>query len=624
MQRHIAVLEIALRSAVLVGSVALTGCQAERCCLIGHYAQSASTVADVTPIDSSAGEQVSTGQEAVPGDSRNNGGLREPLPLPAADTSATEASNWKIPLSTQFAGAHSQSQETASQIGSSQIGSSQIGSSQIGNSQIGNSQIGNSQIETVSLNQQEIDSSSVASVQPRRFEVPRELPGSDASSLRLPAFDENQPLTERRSLIRSLFPELPHNLIEQTEIDRADRPMTLAELQQHGLANSPVLSQAAADVELARGKTVQVGLYPNPTIGYQGDTIGTGGTAGYNGAFLSQELITGGKLTLAQDSALMAMQAAEANLRKSRIALASDIRRGYFKVLLAQESVTFSRALAQLSEEVYQAQIDLVAGGENAPYEPLQLRVLAVQARNAVVRAENQATAAWRQLASTLGVPDMPRNAVAGSVEVSAPKIDFQSARDLMLSIHSDLVAANAMISSEQFNLQLQEAIPVPNIELYTALQHDDTSAVNDLSFNLQIGIPVPIYDRNEGNITSAHAKVTRAQQDLIDKRNSLQSTLAEIYCRYSSNVTIASSYRTEILQDQVRVYRGVYDRFREAGDSVDFAQVVVAQQTLSQAVVSYLDVLGEQWDATIDLAEILQVDDLFTMGVGAEVVAVP
>ncbi|MBI1315184.1 hypothetical protein GC176_28165 [bacterium] len=588
----------------------LAGCQSDRCCLIGHYVQTASTVADDTPPPQAAtkpdGQSSSPPAPASTGASGSGAALdglpalpetppvlRQPVPAPEPQAARRPPSTVGEQLS--------EARPIWRPSGIQQVSFQSAPES----------------LATRSADGQKNEA--VARQRSQRFAVPKELPGSDASPLRLPAYDAQQPLEVRRSLIRSLFPELPYEVPPLVAGDRADEPMTLSELQQLGLEHSPVVSQAAADVESARGKAIQVGLYPNPTVGYEGDTVGTTNTAGYNGAFISQEFVTAGKLTLAQDSALMAMQAAEADLRKARVSLASNIRRRYFELLLAQERLVFSRALATLSEEVYHAQIDLVAGGENAAYEPLQLRVLAVQARNNVVQADNRVMAAWRQLAATLGLPEMPRTEVAGSIETPAPKIDYESARTIVLSRHSDLIAAQSLISSAQYNLRLQEVTPIPNIELYTAVQHDATTPLDNFSYNLQIGLPVPVFNRNQGNITSAHAQVTRSQQDLIDKRNTLQNMLAEIYGRYASNMTIAASYRTEILQDQVRVYRGIYDRFREAGGDVDFAQIVVAQQTLAQAIAGYLDVLGQQWAATVDLAEILQADDLFAIGGGAE-----
>lgn len=70
-------------------------------------------------------------------------------------------------------------------------------------------------------------------------------------------------------------------------------------------------------------------------------------------------------------------------------------------------------------------------------------------------------------------------------------------------------------------------------------------------------------------------------------------------------------------------VYRGIYDRFLVDGQSVDFAQVVVSQQTLAQVVDGYVLSLTNEWTALVDMAQLLQVTDLQTMD-GAAVSAVP
>ena len=73
----------------------------------------------------------------------------------------------------------------------------------------------------------------------------------------------------------------------------------------------------------------------------------------------------------------------------------------------------------------------------------------------------------------------------------------------------------------------------------------------------------------------------------------------------------------------QVRVYRGIYDRFLVDGQSVDFAQVVVSQQTLAQVVDSYVVSLSNEWNSLVDVAQLLQVTDLQTMD-GAAVSSSP
>ena len=447
----------------------------------------------------------------------------------------------------------------------------------------------------------------------QRFQVPEEIPGAEAGPLRLPLFDPTQSHQERRSAIESLFPGVPAPQVAPGPYAAGSTSVvSLGELQQIALQNSPALRVAAADVREACGLAVQAGLYPNPIVGYEGDSLGTARTAGYNGLMVTQEFVTAGKLDLAQTAAMMKVRAAEQQLRKARIALASDVRRGYFAVLIAQERVKYARAIAHLADEVYAAQVDLVAAGEAAAYEPLQLRVFAAQARNDIVKAENDLSAAWRSLAATLGMPQMAYRPPIGSAEMPPPGIDYDQASGILLSRHSDLAAAQALITRACYNVRLQEAMPIPNLTVYTALQHDDTTTLNDFAANVQVGLPLPIFDRNQGNIAAAHAQLGRSHQDLADTRNQLLGDLAQAYNRFATNRTIAENFRTQILPDQVRVYRGVYDRFRQAGGVVDFAQIVVSQQALADAVTSYVDALQAQWESAVDLAELMQVDDFF------------
>jgi outer membrane protein, heavy metal efflux system len=448
------------------------------------------------------------------------------------------------------------------------------------------------------------------------FDLPRDFPGGDAAPLKLPRMDSGATATERLSIVNSLFADLPGAKVTAIPFDAEGRIMTLTELQDIALQNNPTLRQAVARVEAARGAMIQAGLYPNPTFGYEGDTVGTADTNGYNGGFLTQQFITAGKLGLAQNSAMMEMRAAEFDLRTTRIEVATAVRRLYFSILVEQERIRLYESIQAISDEVYQAQRTLVAGGESALYEPLQLRVLSVLASNNVLTAKNSLAAFWRQIAAAVGTPDLLPATVAGSIEMNVPQIELQQAIEMMLAQNADLTAAQYRISSNQYNLRLQQATPIPDVTVYSALQRDSTSPLtpNRTTFNLQVSVPVPVFNRNQGNITTARATLVDADRNYFTVKNQLQADLADAYNRYVTSQTIVTNYRDAILPDQVRVYRATYSRFRIAGQEVDFAQVVVTQQTLVQAVIGYLDAVTGQWQATVDVARLLQVDDLFTM----------
>jgi len=91
-------------------------------------------------------------------------------------------------------------------------------------------------------------------------------------------------------------------------------------------------------------------------------------------------------------------------------------RVSYFAVLVAQENLAIARAMSNLADEVYRLQLRQVQGGQAAAYEPLQLHVLAVQARSTVVQARNRYLSAWRQLAAAeLRRGDRPGDRQRGS-----------------------------------------------------------------------------------------------------------------------------------------------------------------------------------------------------------------
>jgi outer membrane protein TolC len=166
-----------------------------------------------------------------------------------------------------------------------------------------------------------------------------------------------------------------------------------------------------------------------------------------------------------------------------------------------------------------------------------------------------------------------------------------------------------------QRRLELARVTPLPNIGTYLAVQQDDTFKPGGATYNLQIGAPIPIFDPNTGNIISTQAKLYEAEQMISQTENQLLAQLADAYSRYESNRRFVQDFQPLSLQDQVRTYRGIYERYRSDSRGLQFVDVFVAQQTLSTLLNQYIDLLGAQWQAVVDVAELLQIDDIYLLG---------
>jgi cobalt-zinc-cadmium efflux system outer membrane protein len=449
---------------------------------------------------------------------------------------------------------------------------------------------------------------------PDRLRIPPDLPGADAPPIPpLPSLELPQP--KREVIIRQRFPALePLGADPEPMLPKEGRPWTLADLQALAAANSPLLRRAAADVEAARGAAVQAGLYPNPIVGYEADQVQPGpkdtNNAGQQGAYFQQVFKLWGKLDLARCVALMDLRNAEVALRRAQLDLAGQVRAGYFAVLVARENVVIARALAQLSDESYQLQQQLVLGGPAAFYEPLQLYVQSAQARSTLAQARNRYSSAWKQLAATLGLPVLPPTRLAGRADTAPPRYDYSEALARVLARHTDILTAENAILRADYNLRLQKRVPWPDLNANLVLQHDN-AAGND-QFNLQLGIPVPVFDRNQGNIYQAKAQLGRAYSDLEATRNDLASRLADAFERYDNGRVLLANFRERILPNQVRVYRALRQRYQQEVGTVSFGDIVAAQQTLGGLVTTYLSALSDHWSAVVGVATLLQVDDLY------------
>ncbi len=486
-------------------------------------------------------------------------------------------------------------------------------------------------IEAVPIRLASYSQSAVVNEKPKQqdpLRLPAEFPGAETPPISLPRLNADgtklDAKTQQENILK-LFPDLPPLPYESDALpDDSRAVMGLEEFHRIARENHPGLRAAAASVEVAHGAVIQAGLPPNPSIGYQADTVRTANTLGYHGMYLQQTFIAAQKLGLAAQAATFEYANAQVTQRRTWVTVQSSVRRAYFQVLAARRRAVLARVQCEYSERAYQAQIKLVVAGESAPYEPLQLRVLTTQARASLIRAQQDAIAAWRTLAAAVAIPALEPTNIEGRIDCPTPDISYPSALARMTAVHTDLRIAENLIARNRTLVTLADRTPIPDLDVGFVLQRDYTFQPGTNTYNLTLGGAVPVWNRNQGNRMSTRAELVRSTQLIADTENQLIGRLATTYGVYKSNRQLASSFRTDALSDQVSAYRGIYQRYLTDPSGISFNDVIVAQQTVSGVLNQYLDILQSQWQSTVDLGELLQVDDVFQMGDPVPVAEIP
>jgi cobalt-zinc-cadmium efflux system outer membrane protein len=446
--------------------------------------------------------------------------------------------------------------------------------------------------------------------------VPPELPGANVPPLQWPTPEEGP--ARREAAAERLFPELPLVSPEPQPLAGPNgQPLTLTDLQQLAMVTSPTIREAEADLKAAQGAFIQAGAYPNPNVGYEEDTGNDGGTAGFQGGFIEQVVKTAGKLKLAQAAAQMDVLNADLAVKAAKSTVASQVRSGYFAVLVAQENLKISRALVRLTDEIYQREVAGLRFGQVAPYEPVPFRVLANQGRMAYIQALNRYYSAWHQLAAAVGRPDMPPTQLAGRPDMPLPVYRYDAVLARVLGQHTDVLTAQNSIQKARYNLRLTQVTPISDVDVRAVVQKDFTTAPFLIAHTLTVGVTVPVWDQNKGNIIQAQGNLLHAVEDVHRVRDDLTTRLSDAFERYENNRVLLEYYRDRILPDQVFLFRQLYTRFRGPGEGLTLIDISTAQQNLATSLATYLTTLAALWTAVSDVAGLLQTDDLFQVAAG-------
>lgn len=455
-----------------------------------------------------------------------------------------------------------------------------------------------------------------------KLDIPTELPGAEAPKLDLPSPDVDKGRA-RKEALRTLYPDLPPVGPDSPGTPGpGGKPLTLGQLQNLAMSNNPALRQAAARVEAARGAAVQAGLPPNPTVGIAGNTVGTANTAGQLGPYFDQVWPLGNKLQLARAVAAMDLRLAEIALRRAELDVLTEVRRAFFKRLVAQESIRVLRALERMAHDVHRVHTDqVILGTEAAPYEPLQTRAQATQARAALVRARHQAVAAWKGLAVAVGLPGLPETDLAGNLQdMPLPLYEHAAVLDHVLKGHTDLLTAEAGVMKARHGVARARALNIPDLEVNVQVTPDFTTPRNPITPTFTVGLNgLPVWHRNHGAIAQAEAELSAADNDVPRVRNDLAGRLAEAFGRFAAARDQVVLLRDGALPDQVRAYRALRDRYVRDPSLPDssqpnFQDVINAQLNLGQLMVTYLGLLDDLTGAMIDVADLAQTDDLFAL----------
>jgi outer membrane protein, heavy metal efflux system len=458
----------------------------------------------------------------------------------------------------------------------------------------------------------------------KKFEVPGSVPGSDAPRILLPDKFEKLPEKDKQTAIERFFKLRMEVGPDPVPVPGPEgHPLSLADLQKLAREHSPLLRQAASDIEAADGARIEAAVYNNPTLQYGNSPVSfTSGQTVAGG--ISQTIVTMGKRKLAESAALMDLENAKLAYRRAETDLMAQVRSNYFQVLVNEEGMRANRGLMELTDQIYKVMLLQLKQGQVAAYEPAQIGVFLGQAQVAYIQSRHSYLESWKLLATSIGLTAMPATQLSGSISSELPRFEFEKSLALVLQNHTDVLTANNGLLKARLLLRLQEVMAVPDVTVGAMIIHDDSLPGPPRFAPAFMGsIPVPVFDRNQGNIKSAQGALMRAIEQPHATQNALTASFADSYRRLEENRMVLDLYRKQLLPQQVQAFRSTVLRHYGIGTvelsvpgaaTAYFGDLISSEQNLVTLIASYLSTLGNYWQAVSDTASLLQIDDAYLM----------
>ena len=188
--------------------------------------------------------------------------------------------------------------------------------------------------------------------------------------------------------------------------------------------------------------------------------------------------------------------------------------------------------------------------------------------------------------------------------DLAPPPPPQEELTELALSSRPDLAAFRLGIVSAQANLGLQRANRFSDAYLlyqpFTFQNNAPYGKLSGPSWAVGITVPMPVFNRNQGNIERAKINVHQTEVQLIDQQRRVATEVRQAINEYRVSGEIIRNIRQEAMPALQRAFEGRRRLFQE-GEATRFA-FLDAQRRYNELAKAYLDSLARHRRSMLSL----------------------
>lgn len=376
--------------------------------------------------------------------------------------------------------------------------------------------------------------------------------------------------------------------------------LTIAQAVDEAVRHNLTLIAQRANLSVADTQMLTARLRPNPVASFGADhldLLGTGFDDVNNGGppevalRVDLPIERGAKRERRIDLASASKALAEAQFADAVRTLRADVTLACIDVLAARATRTLVADNLRAFEDLARVNRARVAAGSLAPVESTRSEVARLQFRSTAVRAELELATALARVRTLIGRSATDPIDLADDLRVAEPAAgvpDVAAVQQLALATRPDLRSLQLGQARSVADLRLQESLGVIDYTVGAEYRRQQGIAGRSNSLGFFVSAPIPLLNRNQGEIARADAEHDQLSRQTAAVRSQILSDVDIAYREYTTNRDLVTAIEHDLIQPATSARDISTYTYRAGGSSL--LELLDAQRAFNDTMQSYLD----------------------------------
>lgn len=376
--------------------------------------------------------------------------------------------------------------------------------------------------------------------------------------------------------------------------------ITVEEAVQTALEQNLGLKVQEQDLEIARGELLKARVFANPELELRGETdaIFSNEGEGVYSVSLGQTFFIAPKRRYRIGIAELNLGRTQKAIENTRRLLVAEVKEAFYAILLLQERLKFAEELIGINERFVQLTEGRFREGFSPELDVNLARIQLQQARRNRTEIEKDLSVAKASLNFLLGRPAQAALMAQGEFMDQEISLDPSRLKQAAFTQRADLAGQEVSLNIAGKEINLARADRIPDVTLsFDYTQERSIFSEMDLSdrdrlAGLRLSVPLPFFDRKQGEIARARAQKEKADLELTLLRAVVEKEIINAVSRVQATQQTLQLFGGGILplaEDHFHLTQKAYGQ-GQAG----ILDVMEAQRRFSETRLGYLATLYE------------------------------